>query len=217
MSQQIQFPAPGPNSYVLVAVGFSVTTSSVASMSCGSGTFTQVAALNSAGKRIELWVGYGFGTTATSTLTITRTAGSATWTAVVRTIDVAGSAAALTNLAASSGNTATSTSADSGSLTPAVGDILFTGMANAGTTGSSARTHTGNTYRDNVSTSIGANRIETGWGEATAAVPSSEVWTIPSAEWVAIQAKWSPGTQTPSAAILVKGMATAAADLASPY
>jgi hypothetical protein len=209
---------PGPQSYVLVAVGLSATTPTVSGVTGGTGTFVQAAAINSAGKRLELWVGYNFGASAPTSIVVTRGAGTVNMAVVARTIDVLANAATAPSFTASTGQTATSTSADSGAITPAVGDLLLAGCVLASTTASSARTHTGNNYLQNAGAGLTNVRVETGWAEAVAAASSKEVWTVTSVEWAAIQVKWTPpAPPTPTAALLLKGLTTQAADAASSY
>lgn len=214
---------PGPQSYVLVAVAINSTAFSITGITAGTGTFVRAAAINSSARRLELWVGYNFGTSAPSSITVTRGAGSAQLAYATRTVDVLADCTVAPTFTATAGTVATSTSADPGSLTPAVGDLLFSAVMISSTTAdSTARTHTGNVYlqNDNVEVpSAPLARVETGWCEAIAAVASKEVWTLgASVEWAAIQVKWTPpAPPTPAAALLLKGMTTQAADAASPY
>jgi hypothetical protein len=212
---------PGPQSYVLVVVGTNAPTITVTGVAptSGPGLFVQLAAINSAGKRLELWVGYNFGSTPPTIITVTRSAvGNSA--VVLRVIDVLTDATIAPIPTASTGSTATSTTADSGTLTPAVGDILIAAALMASTTAdSTARTHTGNNYLQNTGSELTTLRIETGWCEVIAAVASKEVWTLAaSVEWAAIQVKITPpAAPTPTAALLLKGLTTQAADAASIY
>jgi hypothetical protein len=215
---------PGPQSYVLVAVAINSTAFSVTSITAGTGTFVLVAAINSTGRRMELWVGYNFGTSAPSSITVNRAAGTAQVSFITRTIDLLADCTTAPTFTATAGTVATSASADTGSLTPAVGDLLFAAVLISSTTAdSTARTHTGNAYLQNNNaneiTIAPLSRLETGWCEAVAAVASKEVWTLgASVEWAAIQVKWTPpAPPTPTPALLLKGMTTQAADAASSY
>jgi hypothetical protein len=212
---------PGPQSYVLVAVAIAGNTSPVTGITGGTGTFVLAAAINTAGslRRLELWVGYNFGNSAPSSIVVTRATTGVNTAAVVRTIDVSYNTTSAPTFTASTGNAATSTAPDTGSLTPAVGDILFAAdLVATGVPTSTARLHTGNSYLQNTGAAFSNVRVETGWCEAAAAVPSSEVWTVTSVEWAAIQVKWTPpAAPAPTSAILLKGMTTQALDAASSY
>lgn len=182
-------------------------------------TFVLLGAVNSASRRVELWVGYDFGTSAPTSVVITRTAGTINTAVTVRVVDVLGDTPVISPIA-SAGSTDTTAAADSGSLTPAVGDMLFAATVLASTTAdSTARVSTGNAYRDSAGAELTNTRVEAAWCRAVAAVPSSLAWTLAtSVEWAAIQAKWTPpAPPTPTAALLLKGMTTAALDAASPY
>lgn len=211
---------PGPQSYLLVTVGVGTSTNTVTGITCGTGTFVRAGFINSANRRLELWVGYNFGTGWPTSITVTRDAGTSSLACVAHTIDVLGDTTTAPSFTVSAGTTATSASADSNTLTPAVDHIFFAGLVIASTTAdSTARTSTGNTYLNNVGVETTALRTEASWGEARTAVSSKLVWTLGSSvEWAALQASWAPGAPpTPTAAILLKGHPTYALDQASVY
>lgn len=209
---------PTAQSYVLVAIGLSQLTFSVTGITGGTGTFVRLTSTTSATRALDLWVGYNFGTSVPSSITIARQLGTSDVVIVAQVIDVYGDLTSAPSPTASTANTATSTSADSGSLTPAVGDMLFAATVKASTSASTARTHTGNTYLNNTSASTGSTSVECGWGQATAATSSKEVWTVSSMEWAARQAMWTPAAApAATAALVTKGLDTAASDAASSY
>lgn len=211
---------PGRQSYVLVVVGLNALGISVTSITGGTGTFVKLGSGESASQHLELWLGYNFGTSAPTTITVTRPAGSTAMATHARVIDLLADASTLPSYSVNSPTTGTGTSIDSGSVTPAVGDLLFAANLQANNSSSSARTHTGNTYLQNSGvTYAGSMRAETGWCEAAAAVASKEVWTIAiSAAWVGLQAAITPpAPPSPTSAILLKGLTTQALDAASAY
>lgn len=211
---------PTQQSIILVAVAISITTSTVTSITAGTGTFTRLTSTTSANRTLEMWIGYNFGTSAPTSMVTTRSAGSAHFVLAAQIIDVYADVTAAPSPTASTANTATSNSADSGALTPAVGDMLFAAVVIASTSAdSTARTHTGNTYIYNTGTEISSTRVECGFSQATAASSSKEVWTLGSSvEWAARQVMWTPAAApAASAALVVKGLDTAAADAASAY
>lgn len=215
---------PGPQSWVLVVASIGGATFSVSSVTGGTGTFVKLGSVNSANRRLELWLGYNFGQSAPATVTVNRTAGTVTGAYAARTFDVLGDTSVAPAFAANAGTAnAGSAAADSGSLTPAVGDLLVAAVVMASNVAdSTARTHTGHAYLNNTGVESSATpliRAEFGYAEALAAVASSEAWTLAaSVEWAAIQVKITPpAPPTPTAALLLKGATTQAADAASPY
>jgi hypothetical protein len=139
--------------------------------------------------------------------------------AVARTIDVYADCSSAPSFTASTLGTGLSTSADTNTLTPAVGDILIAACVLASTSAdSTAQTHTGNTYVWNTGAELTNVRVELGWSSALAAASSKEVWTVSSVVWVARQAMWTPAAApSATAALLVKGLTTAALDAASSF
>jgi hypothetical protein len=211
---------PTTQSYVLIAVGISTATNTVTGITGGTGTFARLTSTTSANRTLEMWIGYNFGNSAPTSFVITRTSGTADMVCVAEVVDVQADVTGAPAPTASTANTATSNSADCGALTPAVGDLMFADVVMASTSAdSTARTHTGNTYMNNGSSETGSTRVECGWGQATAAVSSTEVWTLGSSvEWAARQVIWTPAAApAAAAALVVKGLDTAALDAASSF
>lgn len=208
---------PGPSSYLLLALAFSAIPTTVTSVTCGTGSFVRLAGLDSATKRIELWLGYGFGLSRPITATVVRTGGASTlfW---ARTIDVFTDGNVLPTFVASS-STGTGVTADPGLLTPSIGDLMFTGLVQASVATPSSRTNTGNTYLNSFSQGALATGQGCAWCEASAAVSTDSVWTLAaSVDWAAIQVKITPpAPPAPTSALLLKGLTTQAADAASSY
>jgi hypothetical protein len=213
-------PPPGPQSYVIVVVGIA-SSAAVTGVVAGTGTFVFAGAVNAPGlgKRVEIWLGYNFGTSYPTTVTVTRTGTGTNNVGVVRVLDLFANTSTAPTIAANAGSTATSTTADSGSVTPAVGDLLVVARVSANTVSTSSRTHTGSSYVNPAGAAVTATLVDFGYAEALAAVASSESWTLTSSgEWAAIQVKITPpAPPTPTAAILLKGLTTQALDAASAY
>lgn len=217
--------SPTANSYVLVAVDINSATHEVTSITGGTGTFVRGVKLvgtDNATYTLELWVGYNFGTSLPTNITINRTAGaSIRMNATCRTIDIYADTTQAPSFTASAGNIQGVTgnlTADSNTLTPAAGDILFAGVAAQGTSPSNTRTHTGNSYTYNKSVITGAPWLESCWCEAVSAVSSKEVWNLSATNyWVAVQVMWTPPdvSGSPSAAWVAKGRDSAADDTES--
>jgi len=211
----------GANSYCLLSIGVSVDLA-VTSITASSGTFIKLGhrTADVGTFREELWLGYNFGNGNPTTLTVNRAAGGGNMGIIARVIDIDGNAAILPtfNTATSSGS---STSGNSGSITPPVGDILVAGLAmNSLTADSTARAHTGNAFWMNTNAEgISGIRTEMGWGLAQAAVSTSETWTLAATTpWAGIIASITPAAPpAPGVAKLVKGHTTAVLDASSPY
>lgn len=218
ISAALTWPSLTPGSLALVAVGCGATAKTVASITVdsGSGTFTLVGAINSVGRRLELWIGRGFTDWSQST-TVNFDQSAGGFAVHGRLVDTSADLTIAPTLAANAGSTATSTTPDTGTLTPAVGDILIAGAVWATVTASSGHTSTGNTFLDEAETTDSSTlRVALAWCQASAAVASKLVWTIGSAEWAAmLGAVTLPADAAAGTGLLYKGRLTAAADQAA--
>jgi hypothetical protein len=211
-----------PNDIAIYGIGQDAAAATVTSIvvSTGTGTFVQVAAIDAAARSLAIWLGYNFTGDPTA---VTITCSQAGFSGVMAHLITDRDWTTVPTVAASAGNAATSNTADSNTITPAVGDLLVAAVViPSATADSTSRTHTGNVYLlgfPGESSTI-ATRVEFGLTVATAAVSSKEVWTLGSSQsWAAIQACITPpvATLTPTAALTVKGLESAALDLASSY
>jgi hypothetical protein len=209
---------PGPQSYVLLALSWAASPASTTGVTAGTGTFVQLDVQSSAGRKVELWLGYNFGTSRPTSVSIARTAAGTALQAYARVIDVLADTSLLPTFSTVKA-TGTSTAPDPGLITPSVNDIMFVGLVVGAIATPTARASTGNSYLDSVSQAGAVTYQGFVWCEAKAAVPTTSAWTLAtSTDWAAIQVKITPpAPPTPTAALLIKGLTTQAADAASAY
>jgi hypothetical protein len=154
----------------------------------GSGTFTQVAAISGAAERLEVWTGRNF-TGYPTGVTVTFSQSTGGHSILFRELEVSSDLTSAPTAASNSGQTATSTSMDTGTFTPAVGDACVVAGYSFDDPVYTARTDTGNTfiYPMSAAASTSVGRTAMAMCVASSAVSSKEVWTLPSSqEWVAI-------------------------------
>jgi hypothetical protein len=218
-SQGLSQPLPMMKStLLLIGVGTTVTAKTVSSITATSGTFTNVAVLNGATGRVEIWLGRNFTDSLTGvTVNFNQSAGG--YAIVGLAIDVSSNLTSAPTITASAGNNATSTAPDTNTVTPAVDDILVAAASWLNGTASTARTSTGNTFINDTEQAQSTNlTLALSWCKASAASSSSLAWTITSASWQAILGRLQMAADpAASAALVAKGMTTAALDAASSF
>lgn len=183
-------PALTPQSLLLIVVGTNNTAKTVSSMATttGSGVFTQVAAISGTAERLEIWIGRNFtGNPTGVTVTFSQTTGA--HSILFRVLDVSSDLTSAPTATPNAGQTGTSTAMDTGTFTPAVGDICVVAGYSSDDAIYTARTDTGNTFIHPLSafasTSVG--RVAMAMCVASAAASSKEVWTLPTSQaWAAI-------------------------------
>jgi hypothetical protein len=209
-----------PGRFIIVAVGSTVPAKLVSSIApdVGSCTATQVAAMNGTNIRCEIWIIRNQSGTVSPTYTVTFAQTTGSCGIAARVLDSSSDMTSGPTITAGSGNTGTSVSPDTNTVTPAVGDVLLCAGAWALNSASTARTHTGNSFLYNTSVGYTGGRVELGWAQSVNTTASKEVFTITSAEWAAIDAKLALAADRAAVAALVpKGLDTAVLDAASAY
>lgn len=212
---------PHPDSFIVVAASIASSGQTVSSITSGGGTWTRIYNGPAVGDRVEIWIGYGFPANAT-TVTVNYT-GTGGWANCVLALDYetdwaascASTGGTLPSAAANAGAQGSGTSADSGSITPAVGDLLLAACAYASQTAPSAINDTGLTLATKTQAYTGA--LTGSWGflpsPAAAATATDRVWTIPSSVWSTVAVKITPGAAAPpTTGFVYKGRDTATAD-----
>lgn len=207
-----------PGTLLLIAVGTSALAKTVSSIAVdtGTGTFTQIVAKDGATKRFELWLGRNFGSYPISaTVTFAQTTGA--HAVVAQLIDTSADLSSAPTLNPNAGSTGTSTTADSGTVAPTVGDLLVAGAVWSNGTASSARTNTVATFLDNTEVASSTTiRTALDWCQAAVTDASGLAWTIGNVEWVAAAAGITlPADPAATTALLYKGRLTATADQAA--
>lgn len=202
---------------LLVVVGVCLDTAAATVTSISrpnaSGTMLKLGRVVGSSRSLELWAGWGFTPGCSGSWTITPSAGGTVAAAYAIAADSALNAAPIITLSA--GGSGTSTSADTGSVTPAaIGHLLVAGAGWAAATASTARVSTGNTFHvPAADTSFSASSVALAFGFARSTAASKQVWTIASNAWVALAASLElPAPAAPVANFVYKGRDTAAAD-----
>ena len=202
-------------SLLLILVGFPATGQAVSAITIpapagASGTFAQIGATSSGTRMLELWLGYGF----VGTPSQVRVAWTGGGNIMVQLVGiVADSSCASLPTIATATNSGTSTSANSGSITPAIGDVLVATALWPNNSTSSARTSGGNTFVWNQERTHTATCMGMTFCTAAAAAASQYTWTITSAAWIGLIARLTlPAPAAALTAYVYKGRDTAALD-----
>jgi len=209
-------PIP-PNALALIAMGFpsvgpSVTGIAVATAGA-TGTFIRLNSMNGGGRTGELWLGYNF-VGYPSSFVVTWSGGGSCQineTYLIADADLT----VAPNVNAATPTAGTSTTLNSGSVTPVLGDLLIAFGIWASATGSSARVSTGNIFAPSTLNEHNANVTNVSMlaGPANVAVASSLQWTIPSVAWLGMALSLTfAAPPAPVPAFVYKGRDTAIAD-----
>ena len=204
-----------PGSLLLIGVGFGAASQTISSIVIGSGagTFTRIGTTTGGSRTLELWLGYNF-TGYPASYVVTWTGGGTA--AVVGTCLFADSDLTVTpTITAGTPTSGTSTTLDSGILTPRAGDLLVAFGVYASTTAPTTRASTGNTFINwtEYAYTVGTTELSLAYAPARGAVSSRLQWTIPSVAWlgqVATLTFASPAA--PAAAFVYKGRDSSTAD-----
>jgi hypothetical protein len=184
-------PPTGPTSLMLILVGFPATGQAVTAITVtqpagASATFAKIGQHSGGGRMLELWLGYACVGSPTNL--------SIAWTGagniMVQIIVIAADAdCAILPTVATANNAGTSTSDNSGTITPAVGEIVVATAVWANSSNSSARTSAGNTFVWNNERTGSATCMGMAFCSAAAAAASQLTWTITSAAWIGLIAR----------------------------
>ena len=217
-TETLQLVPLGIGHLVVMCVGTGSTSKTVSSIApvSGSGTFTRVGYVNASTQRLELWIGYGFSEYPSNfTITFSTSSGSHSISGIcIATSSGFGSAPTITPNA---GSTGTSTTVDTGLVTPVSGDLLLAAGLWANGNASSARTPTGTIFIYNRESSY-SSTYTTGvdFAQAASTTPSGLSWTVTSANWAAIAATITlPADMSTATGMLYKGRITAELDQAA--
>jgi hypothetical protein len=176
-----------PTDLCLVAtVGTGSTTPS------GRGTWSKIVNETTPNRTFDVWLGYDFDNSGTS---ITFAAGVLGGATAYRIITQNAQTTLPANSSAPGSDAFNPASMTTGSLTPAVGDVVFAFLASdSGPEDVSTRTDTGTTLGTEVVRGIAGTVLATAAGIATAAVSSHTSWAIiaPSDWWGAVLVKVTP-------------------------
>jgi len=213
--------SPSPKLLIIAAASQALATVTNFTFDSGAtAVFNKAAEMSGTNAHIEIWTGRAIvGSTPGDRLRIAFSQPIGSVAMVYYQFEVSGDImnSAIT-ATASSGNSGTSTSVDTNTVTPAVGDLLVSAYATLTTATVSARTYTGNSLSwTKFSSNTPSGNIELDINQASTAASTKEVITLSqSTEWAAVNCKLVlPADATPAAALPLRGLLTAATDLAS--
>ncbi|HEY1292926.1 MAG TPA: hypothetical protein VGJ60_07605 [Chloroflexota bacterium] len=208
---------PSPLTTLLIFTIALPTAGAVTSITFPSGTATttRLAFTTSGARALEIWIAYNFSGGAPTSYTVNFTGGGTAASGVSCVWVDSDLSQGAPTATAGTPTSGTSVTADSGTITPAVGDLVIAATTWANNTASTARASTGNTFVNNgESGSSTTIRTAVAYASATAANLSRLQWTITSAAWLGLIVNLShfPASPTPVAAFVYKGRDSNTAD-----
>lgn len=212
-------PTPASTTVQFIIVGFTtvgpaITAINITSPSGATASFLRLALGNGGGRSYELWMVYNCAGFTANPVYQFVWSGAGTILVQARNWAVDSACNVAPTTTASSSNSGTSVTANSGTITPVAGDLIVAGGVWAVAAASTARTSSGNTFvfATDRSGSVTGVSVAVAIGPTTA-VASQLSWTITSAAWLgAIVSLTMPAPAAAGAAFVYKGRDTAAAD-----